>query len=124
MSDKQEQQIAELLKSLAERDKQISILNSLITFKAKEAKELKAYVATRLVEILGGKDSTFYKSKLLAVRKALWMDYWKEFNVKSYLYTPMNDYEIVFIWVDEWEPYWVKSMKKGSIAALTASNPE
>jgi hypothetical protein len=124
MSDKQEQQIAELLKSLAERDRTISILNSLITFKAPERKAVKAYANTRLIEILGGKQSPLYRAKLGTVRSALWRDYWSDFNVKSYLDTPMNDYEIVFIWLDEWEPDWVKSMKKGSIAALTASNPE
>jgi len=95
----------------------------LITFKAPERKAVKAYVSTRLIEILGGK-SPLYKAKLGTVRSALWKDYWKEFNVKSYLDTPKNYYEVVFVWIDEWEPYWVKSMKKGSIAALTASNPE
>jgi hypothetical protein len=86
----------------------------LITFKAPERKAVKAYTATRLIEILGGKTSGLYNSKLRSVRSALWKDYWTEFNVKSYFDTPMNYYDIVFIWIDEWEPDWVKSMKKGA----------
>lgn len=120
----QEQRITELLKSLAERDKTIKLLNSLITFKAKERKEVKAYVATRLVELLGGKDSPQYKAKHRAVRRWLWEAYWKVFNVTSYFDTPMNDYEIVFIWIDEWVLPGTEGKKKGSTAALTASNPE
>jgi hypothetical protein len=104
----------ELLKLVADKDKTISILNSLITFKAKERKEVKAYVSTRLIELLGGKDSTLYKSKLLVVRRALWKDYWKDFKVTSYFDTPMNDYEIVFLWIDEWNPEWLESMKKAN----------
>lgn len=97
---------------VAERDRTISILNSLITFKAKERKEVKAYVATRLIELLGGKESPLYKSKLLVVRRELWKGYWQEFKVKSYFDTPMNDYEIVFIWIDEWESKIIEQQKK------------
>lgn len=111
MSNELELQIATLSRSLAERDRTISILNSLITFKSPQRKAVKAYVATRLIELLGGKDSPLYKSKLRIVRSDLWKDYWKEFKVASYFDTPMNDYEIVFIWIDEWNPEWVRTLK-------------
>jgi cobalamin biosynthesis Co2+ chelatase CbiK len=113
-----------LINLVADRDKTISALNRLITFKAPERREIKAYVAARITELLGGRDTLDFKSKLRKARRWFWESYWKYFNVTSYYDTPMNDYEIVFIWIDEWVLPGTQSNKKGSIAALTASNPE
>lgn len=90
--------------ALGEIDSRVEKLENTMTIDYEQQEQLHRYARTRLIQILGGKESPAYNLLSKKVFSSLWNRYKQVFHVSSYKNTAKKDFIQAIEYIKKWEP--------------------